>query len=57
MDDELQRFRESWLYHATVFLFEHMQRCALSLICVNSHGSDQNSREVCYTSRYTDSSL
>ncbi len=32
MDDELQRFRESWLYHATVFLFDHMQRCDLSLV-------------------------
>jgi hypothetical protein len=34
MDDELQRFRESWLYHATVFLFDHMQRCGLTLVPV-----------------------
>lgn len=29
MDEQLQQFRESWLYNATLFLFEHMQRSGL----------------------------
>jgi hypothetical protein len=34
MDEELQRFRETWLYHAAIFLFEHMQRCGLTPVPV-----------------------
>lgn len=29
MDDEIAKLRETWLYYAAHFLFEHMQRCGM----------------------------
>ena len=34
MDEQSQQFRETWLYHAALFLFEHMQRCGLAPVPV-----------------------
>ena len=34
MDEHLQQFRETWLYQATLFLFEHMQRVGLTPVPV-----------------------
>jgi hypothetical protein len=34
MDEETAKLRETWLYHAALFLFEHMQRCSLTPVPV-----------------------
>ena len=34
MDDEIAKLRETWLYYAALFLFEHMQKCGLTPVPV-----------------------
>lgn len=34
MDEQEQQFREAWLYHAALFLFEHMQSAGLAPVPV-----------------------
>ncbi len=51
MDEDLQQFRESWLYQATLFLFEHMQCCGLEPVpvrvsCGWPHAGGVGSRRV-----------
>ncbi len=34
MEDDVVKLRETWLYYAALFLFEHMQRCGLAPVPV-----------------------